>query len=553
MKNLGALTDESVFSHNSRIWMAAALVAVLFLALPNLRYPIGRDQATYCVIAQSLLQGKQLYRDLWDNKPPGIFYIYIPIVKIFGRAMWSVGVVDIACVLAVSLCTFLFCRRYLGPQAAAVAAVFYAYLHDRPGYINAAQPEVFLMILVFASFFLLAPKERGARWRSFAAGFSLALACWIKYNAVVFLPLVALVPYLKTSMRDADPLRLDLNVPWKVWGARAAVFLGGFGAAVLGVLSYFHFTGAWPAMKQVQFEVLPRYGAMVIDRTPHYFLWALGQTNSNLGTWTEMGVPVALLIAWIRRAINRTLPLFLAALAGYLSTAAQARFNAYSFETCLPFLAMIWAYVVVKMLEGFQMLSTSFKLRGWTAARLGVWIIFFNLLYFPLPAPAMKQIEHYEGLAKWWRNPEKSYERYWWALDLEHFRGEFQIIHYLRQHAAAQDRVFVWGTAPLIYFLSGRECPTRFVSNLGLISAWAPAAWRTELVSGLRKARPRYLVVERRDAIPAVSCTTLDSQEFLVDYPALAGLIRAKYAPVKSFKNFVVYARRQLSSTAEAS
>jgi len=532
--------------------MAVALVSVLFLALPNLRYPIGRDQATYCVIAQGLLQGKQLYRDLWDNKPPGIFYIYIPIVKVFGRAMWSVGVVDILCVLAVSLCTFLFCRRYLGPPAAAVAAVLYAYLHDRPGYINAAQPEVFLMILVFASFFLLAAKASGSRWRNFAAGFLLALACWIKYNAVVFLLLVALVPYLKTSMRDADPLRLDLNVPWKVWGARAAVLLGGFGAAALGVLACFRFSGAWLAMKQVQFEVLPRYGAMVIDRTPHYFLWALGQTNFNLGTWTEIGIPVALLIAWRCREIHRTLPVFLAALAGYLSTAAQARFNAYSFETCLPFLAMIWAYVAVKTLEGSQKLSTSFKLRGWTTARLGVWIIFFNLLYFPLPAPAMKQIEHYQGLAKWWRNPEKSYESYWWALNLEHFQGEFQVIHYLRQHAAAQDRVFVWGTAPLIYFLSGRECPTRFVSNLGLISAWAPAAWRAELVSSLRQARPRYLVVERRDAIPVVSYTPLDSQEFLVDYPALAGLIGAKYAPVKSFRNFVIYARRELPSTAAA-
>ncbi|HVA00901.1 MAG TPA: glycosyltransferase family 39 protein [Terriglobia bacterium] len=550
MNNLRVPSSECVSSCNSGLWMIAALLAVLFLALPNLQYPIGRDQATYCVIAQGLLQGKQLYRNLWDNKPPGIFYIYIPIVKLFGQALWSVGVVDILCVLTLSVCTFSFCRRYLGPPAAAIAAVLYAYLHNRPGYINAAQPEAFLMLFVFAAFFLLAGQKRGTGSRNFAAGFSLALAFWTKYNALVFLPLVVFLPYLETSRLDARAPRLALNVPWKVWATRTTFLLAGFGAAVGGVLAYFQLSGAWPAMKEVQFEVLPRYGTMVIDRTPHYFLWALGQTTFNLGTWTEAGVAVGLLIAWRCREIQRTAPIFLAALAGYLATATQARFNAYSFETCLPFLAMIWAYAVVRTFQGFRKVSKNFKQRGWSAARLGVWIVFLNLLYFPLPVPAMKQMEHYQGLVKWWRNPEKSYESYWWALNLEHLRGEFQVIRYLREHDAAGDRVFIWGTAPLIYFLSGHECPSRFVSNLGLISAWAPTAWRTELMSDLRKTPPRYIVVARHDAISAVSYTTLDSQELLVQFSALAGLLQSQYAPVKSFQDFVIYTRRELPSTA---
>jgi hypothetical protein len=82
-------------SNRSRAWFLGGLVVVFLRALPNLRFPIGRDQATYCVIGQGLLHGQLLYRDLWDNKPPGIFYIYALIVKIFGPVMWCVGVVDI--------------------------------------------------------------------------------------------------------------------------------------------------------------------------------------------------------------------------------------------------------------------------------------------------------------------------------------------------------------------------------------------------------------------------------------------------------------------------
>src|SRR5215472_5393524 len=106
MHMIGATSGGPVFSRKSRIWLIAATAAVIMLSLPNLQYPIGRDQATYCVIAESLLKGMHLYRDLWDNKPPGIFYLYVPVVKLLGRAMWLVGAVDLVCVLAAAFATF---------------------------------------------------------------------------------------------------------------------------------------------------------------------------------------------------------------------------------------------------------------------------------------------------------------------------------------------------------------------------------------------------------------------------------------------------------------
>jgi Dolichyl-phosphate-mannose-protein mannosyltransferase len=548
MHMLGATSGGSVTSRNSRTWMIAAMTAVFILSLPNLQYPIGRDQATYCVIADSLLKGKHLYRDLWDNKPPGIFYLYVPIVKLLGRATWLVGAVDLVCVVAAALATFYFCARYLEPQAAALAAVLYAYWHNRKGYINAAQPEVFLGLLVFAAFFLLARDGPRPKWRSLVAGLILGAAFWIKYNALAFLPLVVFLPYLDTSRLDSHSPRAGLTLPWRSWFAQTAVLLGGLAAAIAGVLSLFRLSGAWPAMKEVQFQVLPRYGAMVVERTPHYFLWALRQVNFNLGTWPEAGVPLALLIAWRRRDFRRTVPIFLAAASGLLVTASQARFNAYSFETFFPFLAMLWAYVAVRIFEGFRAFSRRFARNGWATARVGVWLVFINCLYFPLPAPAMRQMERYQGLEKWWRNPEKSYESYWWSLGIEHLGGEFEVVHYLRDHAAPGDEVYVWGTAPLIYFLSGRACPSRFVSNLGLVSDWAPAAWRDELVQTLKTRRPHFIIVERRDAIPAVSGTTLDSQEYLIRYPTLARVLNSQYESVKAFSNFTVYAR--LNTTA---
>lgn len=552
MRKLGETSGGPVSLRDPRIWLIAAMAAVFVLSLPNLQYPIGRDQATYCVIAEGLLKGKHLYRDLWDNKPPGIFYLYVPIVTLLGRVTWLVGAVDLVCTLAVAVATFHFCERYLEPQAGALAAVLYAYWHDRKGYIDAAQPEVFVVLFVFVAIFLLPCEWPFTKWRSFAAGLALGAAFWVKYNALGFLPLVILLPYLDNRRVDAPSPRLSLTIPWREWLTRTAVLLGGLALTIAAVLAWFKLSGAWPAMMEVQFQVLPRYGAMVVERTPHYFLWSLGQINFNLGNWPEAGVALALFITWRCRDLHRTAPIFLAAASGLLVTTSQARFNAYTFETFIPFLAMLWAYVAVQTFQGFHALSGHFAGSGWRTARIGVWLVFINCAYFPLPVPAMRQVERYQGLVKWWRSPEESYASYWWPLGIEHFGGELQVVRYLQSHSVPGDKVYVWGTAPLVYFLSGRDCASRFVSNLALVSDWAPAAWRDELVQTLKSKRPRFIIVERRDAIPAVSGTTLDSQEYLVRYPALASLLHQQYRPAKVLRNFIVYARLRASAAGGA-
>src|ERR1700690_1631960 len=94
--------------HRSRAWLLVSMALVTLRALPNIRFPLERDSATYCLVAQGMLHGLRLYRDLWDNKPPGIFYIYVPIVKLFGPVMWCVGVMDIVWLLLISFCIFRF-------------------------------------------------------------------------------------------------------------------------------------------------------------------------------------------------------------------------------------------------------------------------------------------------------------------------------------------------------------------------------------------------------------------------------------------------------------
>ena len=116
------------------------------------------------------------------------------------------------------------------------------------------------------------------------------------------------------------------------------------------------------------------------------------------------------------------------------------------------------------------------------------------------------------------------------------------MIKYLRENSTPKDGVLVWGSEPLIYFLAQRNPPTRFVSNLALISLWAPPAWRTELIRSLEGAPPKYIVVSREDWVPMISFNFLDSEGYLRErFPALLGFVTSRYQKVDDYKEFSIF------------
>jgi hypothetical protein len=294
-------------------------------------------------------------------------------------------------------------------------------------------------------------------------------------------------------------------------------------------------------MKEVQFEVLPRYGAMVFHGSFAFLLFALGHTRDHMGFWWEIMPALALFFAWRRHEIASVAPIFLLALAGYISTAMQGRFHPYYFETCYPFFAMFWAYVSLKTYETFVYLQKILVQRQWTIARPLLWVVFATLVLSLLPEESVRTVEQYQLLAAWWRNPELSYKIYWWQLPLDKFGEQLRVIDYLKMNSTPQDEVYVWGTAPLINFLPQRRTPSRFVSNLALTAKWGPESWRRELVQTLEAKRPRYIVVERHDTVVTVTFTPMDSEEYLRVYPDLAGLLQRQYEPATNYTDFEVF------------
>jgi hypothetical protein len=527
----------------SAVLVAVAMLFVVIRALPILSFPLGRDQGTYLTIGQGLLEGKQLYRDLWDNKPPGIFMVHAGIAKLFGRVMWSAAVVDILLLLVISYLIFRFTELYLGRAGAALAVMVHASMHGQMRYFWIAQPETFQVACVLISYLLMTSRGRWWKLNSFAAGLVFGYACWLKYNAVAFIPFLALLPYLGTSGLDRKPPQISLTIPWRNWLARAALLLAGLAAAIGIVLAWIVFKGAWPAMREVQFEVLPRYAAMAVQRRPHYLLWVFVRTNYFLGAWNLWAALVGLLVAWLRRDLRRFAPLFLAALAAYAAVVMQVRFHDYYFQTCYPFFAALWAYLVVSGYEGARALARNFRQRGWGLASGLVWVVFANAIFWPLPEEFSKLTMRYEELREWRADPVTFYAGYPRQLPFEHLGGELEVIEFLRKNAKPFDGVYVWSAHCAIYYLSGHQPPTRFVSNLGIVSLWSPPRWREELMRDLKRSQPRFIVVARGDQLPILTYVNLDSEKYLEAFGEFNSFIKLNYKSVADFDTFVVFER----------
>lgn len=80
------------------------LVLTLFGALfgwASLTYPFGRDQGLYYYVGREwALRGSIPYRDVFDHKTPGIYFVHGVCVTIFGETFWGIRLADLLAVLA---------------------------------------------------------------------------------------------------------------------------------------------------------------------------------------------------------------------------------------------------------------------------------------------------------------------------------------------------------------------------------------------------------------------------------------------------------------------
>lgn len=158
----------------------------LFALCLAIRFPafadrMGRDEATFILMGQSLLDGNLPYTTLWDNKPPLLFVFMAAVIGFAGKSIIVIRFLGSFCVLAAAWWTFQIGSRMwdraTGLLAACVAIIF---VTIAPGGQTIIAEVVALPGLMLAHNLLMRPTLRPREL--FYGGLWISVACLVRLN-----------------------------------------------------------------------------------------------------------------------------------------------------------------------------------------------------------------------------------------------------------------------------------------------------------------------------------------------------------------------------------
>ncbi|MEP7292582.1 MAG: glycosyltransferase family 39 protein [Chloroflexota bacterium] len=509
----------------------AVIIAVTLIALPTLTYPLGRDQGEFATIGRGILDGRIPYVDLWNPKPPAVFYVYGLAMALFGRTTEALRLIDLLIYPPLALALYWIGRRIANGRVGLWAALLLGVFYFSETFWTLTQNDgIALLPMALAVVCALKAADEGkhsALW-AFGAGALCAYVIWFKYPFAFFIGVV-LFGYGFIRAQRAAPLRRRDFLAFAAGGL--LVGLGGI-ACMMAI-------GAWDALVE---------SARV---TASYTAQGIGDFGTALSTalgfrWQQWGALFLLaligLIAGGRRfnRVSRWWLVVVWLLAGAAMLLVQLKFYDYHWLPLLPPLALVGAGGIEAIIEGiarrggFQACTASTTrpyiagLRGMAAFALlaaltgGIW------------SRALPYLTGQEDQA---------------AYDHRFQAGEFiadeslEVANYLRAHAAPGDSLFIWGFRPEVYYLSQLNPAVRFIFQFPLVANWYPPEWRKQTADILWAALPPYVLVLQVDYMPWVTGSDEDSNTLLQAYTELNNWLEFNYERDTEIGNFFIWRR----------
>jgi 4-amino-4-deoxy-L-arabinose transferase-like glycosyltransferase len=240
-----ASTRTAIASARRKRYLAAGVLLLLCALIAAARAhtfhePLERDITTYAVIAHEMLQGRGLYSDLWDLKPPAVFVTYAAAELLTSYGPDSIYLLGVSAAVFTLWSVYWAGAAHAGARCGLWAAAFWA-LVCSDLYLQANQPntEVFINALLAAGFALIvALRTDTFHWRRVVCGGVLfALASLFKQvTLAVFVALA--VTHVLAVPGDSYARKMHRHTAV----IQTLVMLGFIVAAWACVTGYFYFT-----------------------------------------------------------------------------------------------------------------------------------------------------------------------------------------------------------------------------------------------------------------------------------------------------------------------
>lgn len=522
-------------------WLkVACILVILFSVAQVLVFSFGRDQSIYGVIAEGMLEGKVPYRDLWDFKPPGIFFIYAASFALFGKTMLAPRLIEVGMLIG----AVLGLRRLGGvlfdsQTSGLIAGAVYALVHAQMDFWHTGQPESFAGPLSIYAL-VMTTHEWPRRQEALV---------WTAIGVLFGAAFVLKPPFGGGAVACAYFLMARRRQDGRSWPSSLAPFLligVGSLAPLLGTLIWFQISGGLPALSWTLFEFAPGYTKLswAGREASGMFFHALSLGFFGLSSLLAMGTVAALSIHPRAPREREAFLLILGVLAfQMIGITVQGKFFQYHFGASIGLIAMIAGHGYYKLFRRVAVGSLS--------GTLAFCAFLFVAQTMKRPVNDVPETFGQRSLIrlKYLLSAGRSLTRA--EMDEEIHRVAGYDLAVVRRTAEEMERLvppgsysYVWGFEPALYSLSHTKPSSRYIYNVPQRATWQRERARSTLLSELRAHPPAIFITQRRDAMAFVTGNRLDSTDSLPHFPALDRYLKDHFAAAKVIDRFTIWLPR---------
>ena len=532
----GAAAAPRLASIGVLLLLAAAGILVRCVSIVE---PLGIDQSLWASAVRGMARGQLLYQDVWEQRPPGIYFLYLAGFRVFGWTASTVAWLDIVAAAATAGLLFAVGRASGSARTGAAAAALYgvltlpAGLYGHGGFLERSVCETFIAVAVaLGAWFAVRFRERPGFWPAFGIGLCSGAAIVLKPNAGLYLPalllwIIAYRPARRGGRAWFVRPALAAAIGTAVFPALTLLWLWRLGLLREAAIAVIDFNRFYVAQGFDAGQYVVDFSRAVFLRVKTNGLWLAGIVGAGAALWelarTRRLPPLAgLAVLW-------------GAAATLVIVVNGARlFNSY-FIQALPPLALLAAWLLAEWTRR----SHARRLLG-AATGLSMVLALVN--------------GHYFGRVHGWYRDDLSALR--GTLDetahLERFggygngrgysaRANTELASYVREHTRPDERIFLLGiNGAGVYFAADRLTAHRFLRvNFFVATDFPDPRFRLDaVVADLAVSRPRYIIFEKLHSASDMAREV----DRLTQHPAMAPLL-ATYRLEAQIEDFTLYRR----------
>lgn len=493
----------NIIEKNKNFYFLIAISFVFFLLrFPSVFEPHWYgDEGIYQVLGDGINQGRILYRDIWDNKPPLLYLTY----ALFSSDQFTVRFISLVFGL-LSVIAFFFLSKLLfnSKKATFIATFFYTVMFGLP-FIegNIANSENFMLLpIILAGYIIFKSidnKENQKRklsffnfqlsifnFQLFIAGLFLSVAFLFKIVAIFdFAAFVLFIFFIENNkLKDFFPTVINI------------FFL------ILGFVLPVAITALYFLLK---------------DAFPDFFRAAFMQNVGYVGYGNKFVIPQGLLFLKMSLLFLFSAIIFIKRRSFKKTTVFILLWLAFSLFNAL-FSQRPYTHYLLVLLPAF---SLFFGLIFWSKKTLKIYsIIFFLLLIFISQNFSVygKTNRYYQNFISFILGSKSVYD-YRNFFD-RNTPKDYELATFINKHTTEKDNIFVWGNNAQLYKLTNKLPPGRFTVAYHMT---AKKEYLKETYKALIDANPKFIIIT--------------SDKNFIPFP-MSG-----YTKLVSIKNSIIYER----------